>query len=127
LRQHVFADRHARADEERARDLPAELLHARIGLRGERENALRIVERERARSGERDAPLRAIEKARVEMLFELLDLEGDGRLRHEERLGGLGERQMLRYGVKDLEAAQTHSTYGYAPMPPPSRRQSMMW
>ena len=66
-----------------------------------------------ARGRERDAPLRAVEEARVEVLLELLDLEGDRRLGHEQRLGGLGEGQVLRDGVEYLEAPIGHSPSRY--------------
>src|SRR5207302_1559984 len=56
-----------------------------------------------------DASLRAIEEPCAQMLFQLLDLEGDRRLRHEERLGRLGERQVLRYRVEHLQAPVGHA------------------
>jgi hypothetical protein len=45
---------------------------------------LRITENHLARRSQRDATMSPIEQARIEMLFQLLDLKGDGRLRHEQ-------------------------------------------
>ena len=61
------------------------------------------------RRRERDAALRAIEEPHVQVLLELPDLEGDRRLGHEQRLGRLGERKVLRDRVEDLEAPVGHA------------------
>ncbi len=108
LRQQIFADRHAGADQERPGDMPGELLEARIELAREPEDAFRVLEREDPGRGERDAAARPVEQARVVLLLELADLEGHGRLRHEERLRRLGEGEVLRNRVEDLETAISH-------------------
>ena len=86
-------------------------LQARVELGGQREDALGVLERDLARGRERDAPLRAVEEARAQVLFELLDLEGDRRLGHEQRLGRLGEGQVLRDGMEYLEAPVGHQLF----------------
>src|SRR6267378_404233 len=108
LRQQVLADRHAAADEERAPELAADVLQSRFELRGQGEDALGVLERYDAGGGERDAALRAVEKARVEVFLELLDLEGHRRLRHEQRVGRLGEGEVLRDRVEDLKTPVGH-------------------
>jgi hypothetical protein len=50
----------------------------------------------------------AIEQTRIELLFQLLDLEGHRRLRHVKRFGGACERAQPRNGVKYLESAICH-------------------
>ena len=129
LRQDVFADSHARADKQRPGELSGELLHARVELGRERKDALGVFERERSGGRERDAALRAIEKAGVELLLQLLDLESDRRLGHEKRLRRLGERQVFRYRMKDLQAPQTHGLLKHKPGEEASFAllQSMMW
>ena len=73
-----------------------------------REDALGVIQDEASRRGERDSAVTALEKARIELLFELLHLKGDRRLRHEKLLRRLGEGELLRYGVEDLKAAVGH-------------------
>ena len=58
----------------------------------------------------RDAAVRAVEQARVEVLLQLADLERHRRLRHEQRLGGLGEGEVLCDGVEYLEATVCHDS-----------------
>src|SRR5205814_7754671 len=108
LRQQVFADRHAAADEERPAELAAQVLQPRLELGRERQDALRVVERNGAGGREHDAALGAVEEAGIEILLELLDLERDGRLRHEKRIRRLGERQMLRDRVEYLKVSVRH-------------------
>jgi hypothetical protein len=50
-----------------------------------------------------------VEQARVEVLFELLDLESHSRLRHEQHFGRLGKRQLLGNRVKYLKPAIRHN------------------
>jgi hypothetical protein len=50
----------------------------------------------------------ALEQARAVLLFQLLDLEGDGRLGHEQGIGGAGKAQMFGYGMKNLQAPVSH-------------------
>jgi hypothetical protein len=45
------------------------------------------------------------------VLFELLDLESHGRLRHEQHFGRLGERQLLGNRVKNLKPAISHNPH----------------
>ncbi|GAB1461004.1 hypothetical protein MASR2M50_27790 [Thauera sp.] len=54
-----------------------------------------------------------VEQARVEVFLELLDLEGDGRLRHVEVFRGTGKRAVLRYRVENLESAICHGMDKY--------------
>jgi hypothetical protein len=51
-----------------------------------------------------------IEQARIEMLLQLFDLEGNGRLRHEQHLSSLGKRQLLGYRMKHLKPPIGHKT-----------------
>src|SRR5271154_1589888 len=44
--------------------------------------------------------MRTIEQPRIELLFKLPHLKGNRRLSHEERLGRLSEREMLRNRVE---------------------------
>ena len=53
-------------------------------------------------------PALVSEMSGVEVLFELPDLKCHGGLRHEQRLSRLGEGQMLRDRVEDLEAPVRH-------------------
>ncbi len=53
----------------------------------------------------RNASLRAIEEPRVKLLLQLPDLKCHGRLRHEQRLCRLGERQVFRHGLENLESS----------------------
>jgi hypothetical protein len=46
--------------------------------------------------------------ASIEVLFQLADLEGHRRLRHEQRLRRLGKGEVLCDCVKDLQAAVGH-------------------
>ena len=55
--------------------------------------------------------MRPVEEARVEMLLELAHLEGDGRLRHAERVSRPGEGEVLRDGVEYLESAVGHVVF----------------
>ena len=107
-RQQELGDRHAGTDEERACDLARHLLEARVKLRGQAEDALGVVEHDIARRSERDPSMAAIEQARVEVFFELLDLEGDCRLGHEQRFGCLGERKLPRHRMEHLETPVRH-------------------
>src|SRR5256885_7632696 len=66
-----------------------------------------VLERHLPRRRERDASLRAIEEPRAQILLQLLDLEGHRRLRHEERLGRLGERQVLRRSEEHTSELQS--------------------
>jgi hypothetical protein len=50
----------------------------------------------------------AIKQAGIEVLLQLLDLEGHRGLRHEQDLGGLGERQLLGYRMKHLKPPIGH-------------------
>jgi hypothetical protein len=52
--------------------------------------------------------VRTVEQAGVEVLLELPDLEGDGRLGHVQGLGRLGEAEQPGNGVKDLETTVGH-------------------
>jgi hypothetical protein len=52
----------------------------------------------------------AIEQARIEVLFQLLDLERNGRLSHEKDFCRLGERQLLGDGMEYLQPAISHGT-----------------
>jgi hypothetical protein len=108
LRQQEFRDRGARPDQQQPPDLARHLLQPQIELRREREDLLGVLEHELASRRERVAAVPALEQPRVEMLLELLHLERDRRLRHEERLGRLGETQVLRHRVKDLQSPVGH-------------------
>jgi len=55
----------------------------------------------------------AVEQAGVEVLFQLLDLEGDGRLGHVEVFRGTGEGPVLRHRVEYLESAICHDVDKY--------------
>jgi hypothetical protein len=50
----------------------------------------------------------AIEQAGIEVFFELLDLEGNGRLRHEENFCSLGKRQLSGDCVENLQPTIRH-------------------
>src|SRR2546425_901665 len=113
LRQQVLADRHAAADEKRARDLAAHVLQAGFELAGKGKDALGIIERHDTGRSKRDAAVRTVEQARVEGFLELLDLEGHRRLRHEERISRLGKGQMLCDGAENLKTPVGHEPFRY--------------
>ena len=110
LREDVFGDRHARAERKRAGHAAGQVGHARVHLLGQREHALGVVHDEASGGRERNAPVAALEESCVEMLLELLHLERDGGLRHEQLLRGLGEGKLLCDGMEDLEAPIGHRT-----------------
>ena len=95
---------------ERAGGVAAHLLQPRVELGGEREDALGVLERHLPRRREQDASLRAVEEPHVQVLLELLDLESDCRLGHEQRLGSLGEGKVLRYRMEYLKAPVGHAS-----------------
>lgn len=80
-------------------------------LGGQAKDALGILEHYAPGFGQRDLPVTALKQARVELLFQLFDLERDRRLRHEQRLGRLGEREVFCDRVKDLEAPVGHDLF----------------
>jgi hypothetical protein len=49
-----------------------------------------------------------IEKPGIEMFFQLLDLEGDRRLGHEQHFGRFGKRELLGDGMEHLQSAIGH-------------------
>ena len=108
LRQQELGDGGAGADEQRPGNLAAHLPQACFELGREIEDALGVLQRQRSGGGERDAPVRAVEQARIEMLLELADLEGHRRLGHEQRPRRLGEGEVLRDRVKDLQTTVRH-------------------
>ncbi len=93
---------------QRAGELSAQLLHARVKLCGESKDAIGVLERNVPAKVRRNAALRAIEEARVQLLLQLPDLKSHGRLRHEQRLCRLGERQVFRHGIENLESSIRH-------------------
>ena len=92
-----------------AADGAGKLAHACVHFLGQREDPLRVAEHELAGGSERDAAVVPLEKPGVEMLFELLYLERDRRLRHEKLFRGLGEAQLLRDRVEDLQTPVSHA------------------
>jgi len=82
-RQHEFGDRGRRADQQRTADLARHLRQADVHLGRQAEDALGIGQHQFAGGGQGDAAVAAVEQAGVEMLLQLLDLEGHGRLGHE--------------------------------------------
>jgi hypothetical protein len=108
LRQEEVGDRRARADQERAGDLAAQVPQARIELRRQRQDPLGIRERDRSRGREADAAMGAVEQPGVELVFQLADLERHRRLRHAERFPRLGEREVLRDRVEYLKPPIRH-------------------
>jgi hypothetical protein len=50
----------------------------------------------------------ALEKACAVLLFQLLDLEGNSRLSHEQRIGSPRKTQVLGYGMKNLQTPISH-------------------
>ena len=100
----------------RSGHLAGQLLQPGVELVGERENALGVFQRHRSRGSERDAALRAVEQARVEVFFELPDLEGHRGLRHEQRLRSLGEGEMLCDRVKYPETPVCHDSSRVRPL-----------
>jgi hypothetical protein len=109
LRQQKLRDRRAGANQKRPAVLPAHLLHARVELGGHSKNPFRVIERDDAGRRERDAAVGAIEEPDAEMLLELADLERDGRLRHAQRVGRLGERPMLGNRMERLQTTIRHA------------------
>ncbi len=101
--------------------MPRHVLEPRIQFRRQAEDALGVLEHHAPRLGERNPALAALENARVEVFFELLDLKRDRWLRHEQHFGRLGEREVFRDRVKDLEAPVGHSLFKHkraAPVKP---------
>ena len=84
------------------------LLEAHVELRRQRKDPLGVLEHDVSRGRQSDLAVTALEQARVEPLLELLDLEGHRRLRHEQRVRRLGERQLLCHRVKDLQPPIRH-------------------
>lgn len=66
----------------------------------------------RLRQGDRAAP--PVEQDRTKILFQLLDLAAEWRLRHVQPLGGTPEVQFLGDGNEILQLLEVH------PMPPSS-------
>ena len=108
LRQQEIGVDGARADQQLAADPPAHLLQPRLQLARHREDAIGVLEGDGPGGRERDPARRAVEEPRVELLLELPDLERHRRLRHEQRLGRPGEREVLRDRVEDLDAPIRH-------------------
>src|SRR5688572_14068001 len=125
LGQQELRDGGARTDQERPRVLAAHLLQSRVELGGQGEDALGVLEGDDAGGCQRDAPLGAVEEAGVELLFQLAHLEGDRRLRHEERLRGPGEGQVLCDGVEYAKAAIGHALSLLAQVPQQADRDRM--
>jgi len=65
LRQQVFGDGHARADQQRSADMSGHVLEPRIHFGRQAEDAVGIVEHHAPRLGERDLSMAALEKART--------------------------------------------------------------
>ena len=106
--QPVGADGGADAQLQHPRQLVGELGDAQLHLFGQPEDALRVGHHQIPRRREGDAAVAPVEQARVELFFQLLDLEGHCRLRHEERFGGAGERPVSGNGVEYLESTIGH-------------------
>jgi hypothetical protein len=107
-REDEFGDRRARAEQQRPADRAVQLCDARLHLLRQSEYALGIAHHQPSRRGQRDLAVAALEQARVELLFELLHLEGHGRLCHEQLIGGLGEGEVAGDGIENLQAAIGH-------------------
>src|SRR5690606_37529095 len=74
------------------------------------EDTLGIGEDDLAGGRERDTAVAAIEQAGVVLLFQLLDLEGHRRLRHEKVFRGPGEGAVLGHCVENLKPAICHDS-----------------
>src|SRR5262245_18146087 len=107
-REQELGDRRARADQERPGQPPGHLPQPRLQLRRQREDPFRVLEHHFARRRQCDLAVATLEQPRVEMLFELLDLERDRGLGHEQGLRRLGEAHLLRDGVEHLQPAIGH-------------------
>jgi hypothetical protein len=59
--------------------------------------------------GQRNAALRPVEQAHSELVLELADLLGDGRLRYVEALGRAAEVEFLGDGYEVPEVTEFHS------------------
>ena len=108
-RQHEFGDGGAGADQQRAADLAGHLRQAHIQLRRQAEDALGVLQHRLAGRGQGYLAVAAVEQPRVEMLFQLLDLESHRRLCHEQHFRRLGEGQLLGDCVKDLQSPIGHN------------------
>jgi hypothetical protein len=93
---------------EDARQFAGQLGHPGFEFLAQPEDALGVGHDHVASRGERHATVAPVEQAGVELFFQLLDLEGHGRLGHEQRLSGTGEGSVPGNGVKNLEAAISH-------------------
>src|SRR6185437_3882226 len=85
---------------------------------------------DRTGRSQRDFAIAAIEQPRIELILELANLERDRRLGHAQRVGRLGERPMLRDGVKCLQATIRHgpvSSWIAVPIIPSAVRRSPSW
>ena len=109
-RQDELRNGHAAAEQQRTADRTGEFTDALIELCREPENALRVIEHDDARGRKCNLAMTALEQARVEMLFQLLDLKRDRRLRHEKLLGSFSEAQLLRYRIEDLQSSISHAS-----------------
>src|SRR6185503_18512236 len=104
----VFARDAGAADRQLAADSPLELLDGLPGLAGQRQQAARVTEQERARPGRRGAAAEPIQQLHAELVLEAAHVLGDRRLGQEERLGGAREAAQLGDLHEDLEPTQVH-------------------
>ena len=119
-RQNIFRDGGAGADDQNTADIAGQLAHLVFHFAVERDDLVGVLEHALAGGGEADLVVRAVEQPRVEIFLELADLEGHGRLRHVQRLRGLGEAQEPRYRVKYLKSAIRHGVLSLSVDPGPS-------
>lgn len=104
-RQPVAGNRRDAADVELAGEFASEFGDPGVELFRQVEDLLGVGQHELAGAGEADLAVTAFEQPGVEVVLELLDLEGDGGLRHVEVLGRPREGAVLGDGVEYLESA----------------------
>ncbi len=109
--QHEFGDRGRCADHQRAADLAGQFGEAHVHLGRQAQNFFGITEHHLAGRCQRNTSVAAIKQARVEVLFELLDLESHGRLGHEQYIRRLGKRQLFGNRMKNLQTTIGHFRY----------------
>ncbi|MNN42455.1 hypothetical protein D3C81_1566360 [compost metagenome] len=110
--QVIAGDQAGHADGQAAGNLVGALLQAALGVLHGGQDQMRLAQELVALVGQGHALGVAVEQAHADFLFQLLDGQGQGRLRDEHRLRGGGDRAGLGHGDEVTDLAEGHHRRG---------------
>ena len=112
-REKPLAEGHRRRHAQLAARLALQLRHGGLGRVQARDGALCLLGEHRARVGQRERPRGALKELHAELLFELLDVLRNARLRGELACRRRCEGSLLIHGHEEPRAQQTvcHPSY----------------